>query len=161
MMAVEQPTKNKVRSVLDFRELNAHVKCHTGDDVTDVCDEKLRQWRQMSKIVSVVDLKSAYLQIKVSEKSWPYQLVKYGGKTYCLTRLGFGLNCAPRIMSKILKFVVKKKDEAGKYTSSCIDDILVDESGLSATELISHLNEYGLITKPPESLENGTAFVKC
>ena len=42
MMAVVQPTKNKVRPVLDFRELNGYIKCHTGDDVTDVCDEKLR-----------------------------------------------------------------------------------------------------------------------
>ncbi|XP_068224554.1 uncharacterized protein [Palaemon carinicauda] len=45
LMAVEQPTKNKVRPVLDFRELNVNVKCHTGDDVTDVCtsaDEVIR-----------------------------------------------------------------------------------------------------------------------
>ena len=158
MMAVEQPTKNKVRPVMDFRELNTNVKCHTGDDVTDVCDEKMRQWRQMRKAVSIVDLKSAYLQIRVSEKLWQYQLVNYEGKTYCLTRLGFGLNCAPRIMSKILKYVLREIDETGEHTSSYIDDILVDESELPAAELISHLNEYGLITKPPESLENGTAL---
>ena len=36
LMAVEQPTKNKIRPVLDFRELNESVKCHTGDDMTDV-----------------------------------------------------------------------------------------------------------------------------
>lgn len=29
LMAVEQPTKNKVRPVLDYRELNAYVECHT------------------------------------------------------------------------------------------------------------------------------------
>ena len=32
LMAIEQQTKNKIRPVLDFRELNNHVKCHTGDD---------------------------------------------------------------------------------------------------------------------------------
>ena len=158
MMAVEQPTKSKIRPVLDFRELNAYVKCHTGDEITDVCDEKIREWRQMGDAVSIVDLKSAYLQIKVSEKLWPYQLVRYEGRTYCLTRLGFGLNCAPRIMSKILKVVLKKKDATGNYASPYIDDILVDESKLSVAELVSHLNGYGLATKPPESLENGAAL---
>ena len=41
-MAVEKPTKNKVRPVLDYRELNKLVECHTGDDITDVCSKKLR-----------------------------------------------------------------------------------------------------------------------
>eukprot|EP00794_Sanderia_malayensis_P011568 gene11568-12763_t len=39
LMAVEQPTKNKVRPVLDYTELNKAVECHTGDDVLDVCSE--------------------------------------------------------------------------------------------------------------------------
>ena len=47
LMAVEKPTKNKIRPVLDFRELNESVKCHTGDHMTDVCSEKLREWRQL------------------------------------------------------------------------------------------------------------------
>ena len=45
LMAISQPTKNKVRPVLDFREINGHVMCHTDDDVTDVCGETLREWR--------------------------------------------------------------------------------------------------------------------
>ena len=36
-MAVEHPTKGKVRSVLDYRELNKHV----GDEAIDVCVDKL------------------------------------------------------------------------------------------------------------------------
>ena len=41
LMAVVHNTKMKVRPVLDFRELNQHVQCHTGDDLIDVCMEKL------------------------------------------------------------------------------------------------------------------------
>ena len=67
LMAVEQPTKNKIRTVLDFRELNESVKCHTGDDATDVCSEKLREWRKLEGDGDMVDLKAAYLQIKVAE----------------------------------------------------------------------------------------------
>ncbi|XP_068224614.1 uncharacterized protein [Palaemon carinicauda] len=54
LMAVEQPTKNKVRPVLDFRELNVNVKCHTGDDVTDVCSETLGKWRQTASADEVI-----------------------------------------------------------------------------------------------------------
>ena len=44
-MAVEQPTKNKVRPVFDFREVNDYVECHTGDAILEVCDDRLREWR--------------------------------------------------------------------------------------------------------------------
>ena len=30
LLAVFQPTKDKVRPVMDYRELNDFVKCHTG-----------------------------------------------------------------------------------------------------------------------------------
>ena len=49
LMAVEQPTKNKVRPVLDYREMNQYVECHTGDEVTDICSEKLREWRKVKQ----------------------------------------------------------------------------------------------------------------
>ena len=107
LMAIVQPTKKKIRPVLDFRELNNFVSCHTGDDVTDVCGETMRDWRRMNA-ETLAELKAAYLQIRVAEKLWKYQLVNYKGRTYCLTRLGFGLNSAPRIMAKILKTVLSK-----------------------------------------------------
>ena len=73
LMAVEQPTKGKVRPVLDFRELNNHVRCHTGNDDIDVCGEKLREWRQVQGETELVDLKSAYLQVHVTEDLWRHQ----------------------------------------------------------------------------------------
>ncbi|XP_068216319.1 uncharacterized protein [Palaemon carinicauda] len=54
LRAVEQTTKNKARPVLDFRELNVTVKCHTGDDVTDVCSETLWKWRQTASADEVI-----------------------------------------------------------------------------------------------------------
>lgn len=158
LMAVIQPTKNKVRPVLDFRELNAYVKCHTGDDVISVCSETLRDWRQMKGAMTIVDLKSAYLQIHVAKKLWKYQRVRYQGQTYCLTRLGFGLNCAPRIMTKILKTVLGKRKDIETGTNSYIDDILVDETAVTAAEVVKHLAKFGLVTKTPEPLEGGAAL---
>ena len=106
LLAVVQPTKNKVRSVMDYRELNDFVECHTGDDMVAVCGDKIRKWRQLSGDLKVVDLKSAYLQIRVSRDLLKYQVAKYEGVHYALTRLGFGLSCAPRIMTSILKKVL-------------------------------------------------------
>ena len=57
-------------------------------------------------------LKSAYLQLRVSEKLWKYQLVRYKDKTYCLTRLGFGLNSAPKIMSMVLKEILGRMEKS-------------------------------------------------
>ena len=103
--------------------------------------------------VKLVDLKSAYLQIRVARELWKYQLVKHKGKTYCLTRLEFGLNCAPRIMTSILKTVLRKSERVEQATSSYIDDILVKVSQITALELVEHLKKFGLITKAPESLD--------
>ncbi|XP_035827949.1 uncharacterized protein LOC118478447 [Aplysia californica] len=159
LMAVDQVNKNKVRPVLDFRELNEAVECHTGDDLIDVCDDVLRQWRQVEGDTEIVDLKAAYLQLHVSRELWKYQLVRFTGKSYCLTRLGFGLNCAPRIMTKVLKTVLEQRDDIRFSTSSYyIDDILVSVSQVSSEDVISHLRRYGLVAKPAEKLEGGTAL---
>ena len=155
LIAVEQPTKGKVRPVLDFRDLNKGVKSHTGDDMTDVCGERLREWRMMEGEGEIVDLKSAYLQIRVAKELWKYQLVKFRGKIYCLTRLGFGLSSAPRIMTKILKTVLAERNDIKNATSSYIDDIMIDTSRVPTSEVVSHLEKNGLKAKQPETLEGG------
>ena len=154
LMEVEQQTKGKVRPVLDFRELNESVECYTGDNVADV----LREWRQMEGEIALDDLKSAYLQVRVAKELWQYQLVRYKGETYCLTRLGFGLSSAPRIMASILKYVLAKSVTIQASTKSYVDDFLVKTSQVPAETLIAHLNRFGLVTKPPEQLGGVTAL---
>lgn len=158
LMAVFQATKGKVRPVFDFRELNRFVACHTGSDIIDVCDEKIRKWRQLVGGTAIVDLKSAYLQLHVAKELWQYQLVCYKGKTYCLTRLGFGLNVAPKIMAAILKTVLKKGSRTKEATDSYIDDIMVDVTKISTQEVVEHLKGFGLAAKSPESLDGGAAL---
>ena len=158
LMAVEQATKSKTRPVLDFRELNKSTESHTGDEVLDICSDRLREWRQVRGDTSILDLKSAYLQLFVDESLWGYQLVEYKGKMYCLTRLGFGLNCAPKVMTIVLKKVLSLDPVVERGTSSFIDDILVDESVVSVERVKAHLNEYGLVTKDPQPLDGGSAL---
>ena len=154
LMAVLQPMKSKARPVFDFCEVNSHVECHTGE-VVDVCGETLKKWRRMTEASKMVDLKSVYLQLTVSKNVWKHQLVRYKRRTYCLTRLGFGLNSAPKIMStrKILEML--KVDGA---VSLYIDDIIVNETELAVEEVVAHLRKFGLIVKLPESMDGGAAL---
>ncbi|KRZ03641.1 hypothetical protein T4B_11122 [Trichinella pseudospiralis] len=46
-----------IQSVMDFRELNAHIESYTA--VADVCSEKLREWRSQDVNAALIDLKKA------------------------------------------------------------------------------------------------------
>jgi hypothetical protein len=153
LMAVIQPNKEKVRPVLDYREVNQYVTTHTAE--SEVCGEKLRNWRRMGTNVKILDLKKAYLQIHVAEKLWKFQVVKFEGKTYCLTRLGFGLNVAPKIMSSIVNKVLSLEPDIRAATDSYVDDIIVNEEIISIERVRHHLQKYGLEAKDPQPLVGG------
>ena len=153
LMAVIQHNKQKVRPVLDYRELNAHVDAFTAH--ADICAQKLREWRREGDEVSVLDLRKAYLQIRVHRSLWPYQTVLIRGRRYCLTRMGFGLNVAPSIMRTIVDAVLSRDDRTRQATSAYIDDVYVNENKVPATEIKRHLSNFGLDSKDPERLKDG------
>lgn len=153
LMAVVQENKQKVRPVLDFRELNAFVDPHTAE--ADVCAEKLREWRREGVNVAILDLSSAYMQIHVPQSLWPFQTVIFKGERYALTRLGFGLNVAPLIMKAAISCALAQHDEVGRAASPYVDDILVNEDVLPADRVREHLERFGLICKPVERLSCG------
>lgn len=151
LMAVIQANKQKVRPVLDFRELNSFVSSHTAE--CDVCHEKLRAWRRMGSHMKLIDLRKAYLQIHVEPQLWKHQVVSFKGTLYSLTRLGFGLNVAPKILTCILKKVLSLDATIEKGTDSYIDDVAVNESIVSSERVRQHLLRFGLVAKPSESLD--------
>ena len=109
LMAVEQKQKKKVRPVLDFREINQFIKCHTAD--SEVCTDRLREWRRKSSRAVLLDLRKAYLQLRVDASLWSFQTVRFKGEMYALTRLGFGLSVAPRIMVAVVNRVLSEDPE--------------------------------------------------
>jgi transposase InsO family protein len=153
LMAVIQSTKSKVRPVLDFREVNQYVSSHTANG--DVCSDKLRSWRKMGNNLSIVDLRKAYLQIHVDPSLWKYQVVEHKGVRYCLTRLGFGLNVAPKIMTTILNKILSANSDVRNGTDSYVDDIIVNNDLVTNERVIKVLEEFGLEAKPAESLKGG------
>ena len=150
LMAVIQEYKDKVRPVLDYKKLNEYVSSHTAESA--VCQESMRKWRKMGSNVKILDLRNAYLQLHVSKDLWPYQVVKFKGQTYCLTRLGFGLNIAPKVMTKVVNSILSQNDQIRKATDSYIDDIAVNEDIVSVGEVKNLLNNYGLDVKEPQTV---------
>ena len=157
LMVVVQRNKGKVRPVLDFRELNTFIEAFTTN--TDACADKLRDWRQFGENVSIIDLSSAYMQLKIDEKLWAYQTVMFRGQRFCLTRLGFGLNVAPAIMRAVLEKILSQDENIWEGTSSHIDDILVNEDVVSARSVLNHLEMYGLHCKPVIRVSEGARIL--
>ena len=118
LMAIVQENKNKVRPVLDYRQLNKNIESFSGSN--DVCAEKLRNWRKLGPKCAILDLRKAYLQIRIHRSLWSSQVVTFKGTRYALTRLGFGLVSAPKIMTRILK---KTLSMDSKIAAAC-DHIL-------------------------------------
>jgi len=150
LLAVHQEAKGKVRPVLDYREMNQYVRSHNKDTVS--IDDTIRRWRTMSPNCTLLDLKNAYLQLHVSDEMSAYQRVRIDDQYYNLTRLGFGLTSAPKIMSAVLEKVLSLNEKIRKGTSHYVDDILVDEEVVTSAVVRKHLLEYGLICKDPEKL---------
>ena len=146
LMAVVQQNKSKVRPVLDFRELNGYVDAYTAH--ADVC--VLRERRKKGSNVSVLDLRRAYLQVRVHKSLWPYQTVNFEGKRCCLSRMGFGLNMAPSIMWAIVEAALSKDDAVRQTTSAYIDNVFINEDIVSATRVKQYLANFGLKNKEPE-----------
>ena len=153
LMAIIQQNKDKVRPVMDFRELNSHVDAFTAS--ADVCADKKREWRRLGTNVAIVDFRRAYLQIRVHESLWSYQTVIFRGQRYCLTRLGFGLNVAPSVMKSVLTAVLAQDETVDRVTSSYLDDIFVNEDVVSVQCVENHLLRYGLECKPAERVADG------
>ncbi|XP_043202630.1 uncharacterized protein LOC122370793 [Amphibalanus amphitrite] len=137
--------------------MNTHVDTFTAD--VDVCSEKLREWRRTGEKVALLDLKKAYLQIHVEESLWPYQTIEFKNKRYCLTRLGYGLNVAPRVMKTVLETVAKQDKNVEKAVSSYVDDVLVNEEVMSAEKVAEHLQAFGLECKDPARAQEGARIL--
>ena len=157
LMAVTQEAKGKVRPVLDFRELNEYLAPHTAD--SDVCVEQLRKWRRHGDDVAVIDLKKAFLQLHVAPELWPFQTVIVGGQRLALTRLGFGISVAPEIMRSVVREVLDQNPVMANAVLPYADDLLVNESQVSAGEVVQHFARYGLTCKVPERVAEGARML--
>lgn len=147
-MAVVHYNKQKVRPILDFRELNSYLNLQTAD--ADVSWERIRGWCRCGQKVALIDLHKGYLQIHVHPSFWSHQTGVFHEKRYCLTMFGFCFNIAPIVLKKVLSRVLSWDEEIDHATSFYLDDILVDDSVVTTADVESHLSRHGLLCKPAE-----------
>lgn len=151
MMSVKQLKGDveKIRPVLDYRFLNDQILSYPGNEQYS-CQNSLRKWRMMGPNCASIDLTKAYLQIGVDRSLWKYQVVEWKGERYVMTKLGFGLNVAPKIMTHIVERIINENSQID--AKSYIDDIFINESSMSAEKVNDHFEKFGLKSKPIERL---------
>ena len=104
----------------------------------------MRSWRQKSANCALLDLRDAYMQISVADECSKYQTVKFEGNFYKLIRLGFGLNCTPKIMKAVVSKILSLDEKISKATDNYYDDIIIDLNVVSAQVVKDHLLKFGL-----------------
>ena len=141
------------RLILDLSDLNLYLKkVHFKMD-------------GLSSIASIIgrgdflaslDLQDAFLTIAMHPSCYKYLCFDFEGVRYCFIALVFGLSCAPRIFTKLLKVPLSCLRLQGYKNSAWLDDILLVGSSLSnSLASISHcrgfLESLGFIIKPSKS----------
>ena len=68
---------------------------------------------------------------------------------YVLTRLGFGLNVVPKVMTLIVEAVLAKDEQVARTASSYIDDVLVDQDIIAVEKVVACKRLRGQGTRAP------------
>ena len=117
----EHKASTPVRPCLDYRILNDLLASHPGREAL-VCDETLRKWRRVGNPsnLRLLDIRKAYLQVHVAPDLQRFQTVIWQGRAYVMTRMGFGMNIAPKFMDIIVRWVTHEFPEVHNY----VDDVM-------------------------------------
>lgn len=133
---------NKVRICIDPSDLNKVVKRehHPMKTIEEVISEI-----PGSKVFSVLDAKSGFLQIRLDEKS--SYLTTFNSPTgrYRFSKLPFGLKCSPEIFQRIMDQMLETVDGA----IAIMDDILIAAKDVEShdkilNEVMNKATEYNL-----------------
>ena len=141
----EHKPTTPVRPCLDYRALNEQIVSHPGAEAP-VCGEKLREWRQRCPEAALVDIRKAYLNVRIRPDLQRFQVVAFDGRLYVMERMGFGLAIAPKMMDLFVKYALRDCPDTDNY----VDDIFTPDD--QAEVVSSTLQSYGLRTKPASAL---------
>ena len=101
LLAVSQPHKSStlVRPVLDYRALKALIKYNPGTE-SPFCEDTVRQWQKKGDTdnLEMLDILKVY----------SFQTVLWNNEVYVMTRMGFGLSIAPKMIDIIVKYCVRR-----------------------------------------------------
>lgn len=116
---VLQPGKTtEVRPTLDYTDLNEYIAGTSDRENNEICAESLREWRRYYGMY-LGDLSKAYMRVHVSPELWRFQVLRWRDQDYVLTRLGFGLRSAPRMLKRIMDSILEKEAVAAYRDDLC------------------------------------------
>ena len=107
------------RMILNLKDFNQYVEYNhfKMETFRDICESI-----SPGCFMAVIDLQDAYLVIPISRKHRRYLKFMWKGKIYCYLVLPFGLACAPRIFTKLLKVPLSQIRKEGHIVFMYIDD---------------------------------------
>lgn len=122
----------KVRPVIDFRELNKHVKTPQRF--------KCEGWQEVANqvtrdcLMTRLDLTKAYLHISMSVGAQPFLCFTWRGVAYTCVGLPFGLKTSPHIFTKMMRVAVGVLRSHGIQCVVYMDDLLLLHPSLEAAQ---------------------------
>ena len=105
----------------------------------------------MTGAYKIVDLKSTYIANTRCETFMKVLVCQIQGADLLYDSFGVCIKYYP-------KDHVSNSQSRAQKRGWHIDDILVDETAVPASNLISHFDKFGPTAKPPESLDGGTTL---
>jgi hypothetical protein len=118
-----RPKKDgSVRLILNLKSFNANVSYqHFKMENRYMAGQMLERGAYMASI----DLLKAYYLVPISPDNKRYLKFLWESRLYCFNVLPYGLACAPRLFTKLLKPVYAKLREDGVHIVSYIDDSFI------------------------------------
>ena len=122
--AVPKPHRdNQFRPILNLKNFNKFVKKYKFSMETL---SAVRDWLRPNAFCIGLDIKDAFLHIKINQESKKFLRFKWLGELLQWEVLVFGLTCSPRVITKVLKPVVAFLRATWSILISIyIDDILI------------------------------------
>ena len=141
------------RLILDLSDLNLYLKkVHFKMEGLQVISSLIN----IGDFLTSLDLQDAFLTIAMHPDFFKYLCFDFEGVRYCFIALVFGLSCAPRIFTKLLKVPLSSMRQDGIRNSAWLDDIiLVAPTSQTSADIVSNsrdfLESFGFIIKPSKS----------
>lgn len=110
------------RLILNLKTLNKYVSNKHF---------KIEDYKTVTKLIrqdcfmATLDLKDAYFLVSINKKYRKYLRFYFKGSLYQFNCLPFGLNCAPRVFTKIMKPVISLLRSKGLVSNLYLDDFLL------------------------------------
>ena len=139
VILVKKHDSTEKRVCADLRVLN--TRCvPANSDVVTVRDIMQKLGKSNCKVLSVIDLKSAFHSLSLSSKAQAYTGISSyrGGPTYYHKKLPMGLKISTSVFSQKLNDILSRIPNSGQFCQAVHDDILIFSQ--SVKEHFKHLS---------------------